>query len=192
MAKKYEAHDLHPRIAHWIDEQKLLYIHEYRSRGGQIDFLTICPRSGCVSIIEGKMTIDHPMSPISQVNNYERSLGVADICKMVFSYNPVPDWYWNIYENSGVELYVTGDDAPAARIKRIGETYTDFWSVFDYFYERPMRDISRNTARPSEPISRTFTVFDLQDYLEERNDDSLKASFRDGWGVLELPLATND
>lgn len=54
---KYEAHDLHPRIAHWIDEQKLLYIHEYRVTAGQIDFLTICPRSGCISIIEGRRAL---------------------------------------------------------------------------------------------------------------------------------------
>lgn len=182
---KYEAWDLHPRIAHWIDEQKLLYIHEYRTNAGQIDFLTICPRSGCVSIIEGKMKISHPSGVIRQVNEYDRSLGVADICKMVFSYNPVLDWHEKMFEMEGFEVYVTGDDAPTTRIKRLRETIDPFWEVFDYFYDRPLTDIFRGKFHKTNPIRKTFDVFGVSDMV--KSDPSLALAFSDGWGLLDMP-----
>lgn len=181
----YEHNVLHPRIAHWIDEQKLLYIHEYRVTAGQIDFLTISPRSGCISIIEGKMNIDRPEGPIAQVNYYERFLGVADICKMVFSYNPVLDWQSNMFEMAGFEIYITGEDAPVSRIKKMSENIDAFWEVFEYFYDKPLDVIFRGAPTRRTPIERTFTVFDVSDMVKA--DPSLSAAFSDGWGLLDMP-----
>lgn len=182
---KYEAWDLHPRIAHWIEEQKLLYIHEYRLNGGQIDFLTICPRSGCVSIIEGKMNIERATVAIQQVNDYERVLGIADTCKMVFSYNPVSDWNWNIFEMAGFEVYITGEDAPESRIKKMSENIDAFWEVFEYFYDKPLDVIFRGAPTRWTPIKRTFTVFDVSAMVKA--NPSLEAAFSDGWGLLDMP-----
>ena len=177
---------LHPRIAYWIEEQKLLYLYEYKVRGGQVDFLTICPRSGCISIIEGKMNA-RPDEVISQVNRYERALGVTDICKIAFSYNPVSEWHWNMFEMAGFELFVTGEDAPAAPIKKRDKTLNDFWSVFEYFYERPLTDIYRWSSS-DDPVSIAFTLSELRAFLEDEGDEAMKVSFHDGWGVLDLPI----
>lgn len=158
MTKPYEAWDLHPRVAYWLKDNGLLYLHEYHVYSGNIDFLTIDPESGHVSIVECKMKIDELAWPVQQINGYHRAFGIKAASKILFSYYPVLDRHRAKLEDDGFELYITGEDAPFMPVDRRAVTIGPFSEAFEYHYGMTLHDLyyrlHPNSGKPSPFASR--------------------------------------
>ncbi len=133
----YELRDLHPRVAHWLDQEGLLYIHEYRSRYGQIDFVSIHPSSGHVAIIEAKVQLTAGCA--RQVIEYRKAFGVPDASLLMFSLLPISDDDMNELEKRDIEAFYLSMDYPAARIRPFSETAESFVDVYEDFHDYPMQ-----------------------------------------------------
>jgi hypothetical protein len=162
MTKKYEAWDLHPRVAYWLNQEGLLYLHEYHVYSGNIDFLTIHPPSGHVSIVECKMKIDELTWPVGQINDYHRAFGIKNASKILFSYYSVLDRHRTKLEDDGFELYITGDDAPYIPVSKRPQTIGPFSEAFEYHYGMTLHDLyyrlHPTSGQPSPFAPRAKTI----------------------------------
>lgn len=151
----YEVHALHPRIAHWLNQEGLLYIHEHRAGGGcQIDFVSIHPPSGHVSIIEAKVQIDRYVMP--QLNRYHERFGIESASKILFSLLPISDYDMDILEANGFEAFHLPISCPTAEILRLKDSLMPFADIFEATYNQPIQ----GWGSQIEYLQRTFVKRD--------------------------------
>lgn len=82
---RFEAKEVHPRVAALLQKDDWLFLHECRlDDGRRMDFLALNPRSGHVAIVECKIEITSSEDVARQVNHYHSQLGFSDAFKWVF------------------------------------------------------------------------------------------------------------
>lgn len=143
VAKYYELEDTHPRAAAWLNNEGLIYIHEYPTIFGQIDFLTIHPESGHISVVECKVAITSASGVVSQIERYRRGLEIPeeiDTSKIGLSLLPVSRDTIREFERLDAEVYDLTVNHTVIEIDRYRNTYPVFSEVYRKFYGEAFPD----------------------------------------------------
>ena len=82
---KFEAREIHPRVAALLQKADWLYLHEcVLDDNRRVDFVALNPRSGHIAIVECKAAVTSVSSLAEQVNHYHQRFGAPDAFKWVF------------------------------------------------------------------------------------------------------------
>jgi hypothetical protein len=150
----HEHQILHPRAAHWITGNGLLYLHEFKVPGGIIDFLTIHPETGHVSIIECKMSIMSTGDAMRQVDSYARSFDLGYGSKIILFLDHPGDKYIAQAEARDFEVYALGREYPTTPVLNRAVTLDPFDDVFWEWYGVTVREYLMDLAKTRAEAAR--------------------------------------
>lgn len=135
-----ETWDLHPRVAHDLNERGLLWVNEYMYRpyglegGGSIDFVAIDPKNGNLSIIECKIKINSLPDLEDQLYKYFHAFYVMEAVKEVYAFDASDEQREWLHSRKIQTRLLSMEDDPAPIRRPSLEEWEYFEMVFDYWH----------------------------------------------------------
>jgi hypothetical protein len=123
-----------------LTRRGLLYIHEYKNK---VDFVTISPKTGEVTIIECKVSMDAAgkvSSAIWQLNEYHDFMGISDAKRLCITLTPIRDFQRVEFEMNNVPCLIFGLSMPKMECLPSRKTVPAFNEVFQRFNEGKTMD----------------------------------------------------
>lgn len=148
-----EAWDLHPRVAYWLTQKGLVYIHEFRTSTGVADFIAIDPPSGHISVVECKLDISSIRGYYAggQVSSYHWSLGVPSASKWLVSFTEPLDSGKENFKENGIEHFKIEMDAPIEYIRPRAQQIAAFREVYERLYpDTPLCGLPKASDKPQQ------------------------------------------